>query len=77
MSDKAQRRSAAEQYELIIECRSSGMSDHQWCVLNNPGFVSLLSGDSHPEYSATRSMTETMLYTVGTEELGSVSVAVM
>lgn len=39
MSDKAQRRTAAEQYELILECRSSGMSDHQWCVAHdiNPG----------------------------------------
>lgn len=35
MSDRAQRRSAAEQYELIMECRSSGMSDHQWCVAHN------------------------------------------
>lgn len=35
MSDKAQRRSAAEQYELIMECRSSGMSDHQWCVAHD------------------------------------------
>ena len=26
------RRSASEQYELIIECRSSGLSDHQWCL---------------------------------------------
>ena len=32
MSDKAQRRTAAEQYGLIMECRSSGMSDHQWCA---------------------------------------------
>ena len=39
MSNKAHRRSAAEQYELIMECRSSGMSDHQWCVAHdiNPG----------------------------------------
>ena len=35
MSDKAQRRTAAEQYELIMECRSSGMSDHQWCVAHD------------------------------------------
>ena len=39
MSNKAHRRSAAEQYELIMECRSIGMSDHQWCVAHdiNPG----------------------------------------
>jgi transposase-like protein len=27
----AKRRSADEQYELIMECRSSGLSDYQWC----------------------------------------------
>ena len=26
------RRSADEQYNLIIECRSSGLSDQQWCL---------------------------------------------
>ena len=28
-----------EQYRLIIECRKSGLSDHQWCLNNdmNPG----------------------------------------
>lgn len=28
-----------EQYRLIMECRKSGMSDHQWCLNNdiNPG----------------------------------------
>ena len=35
MSDKAQRRTAAEQYGLIMDCRSSGMSDHQWCVAHD------------------------------------------
>ena len=28
-----------EQYRLIMECRKSGLSDHQWCLNNdiNPG----------------------------------------
>ena len=28
------RRSAQEQYRLIMECRSSGMTDYQWCAAN-------------------------------------------
>ena len=30
---------AEEQYRLIMECRKSGLSDHQWCLNNdiNPG----------------------------------------
>ncbi len=30
---------ADEQYKLILECRSSGLSDYQWCKENgiNPG----------------------------------------
>lgn len=33
------RKSAEEQYKLIMECRSSGLSDHQWCLQHdiNPG----------------------------------------
>ena len=27
---KTQRRTADEQYQLIMECRNSGLSDHQW-----------------------------------------------
>ena len=36
---KAQRRTADEQYQLIMECRSSGLSDYQWCTEHdiNPG----------------------------------------
>lgn len=26
---------AEEQYRLIMECRASGLSDHQWCVEHN------------------------------------------
>jgi transposase-like protein len=35
----AKRKSADEQYELIMECRSSGLSDYQWCNEHdiNPG----------------------------------------
>ena len=29
---QAQRRTAQEQYQLILECRSSGLSDYQWCM---------------------------------------------
>ena len=25
---------AEEQYRLIMECRNSGLTDHQWCILN-------------------------------------------
>lgn len=33
------RRPAEEQYRLIMECRSSGLSDQQWCLQHdiNPG----------------------------------------
>jgi transposase-like protein len=36
---KTQRRTADEQYQLIMECRSSGLSDYQWCTEHdiNPG----------------------------------------
>lgn len=39
MSNRANRKSQEEQYQLIMECRSSGMSDQQWCLANdiNPG----------------------------------------
>lgn len=35
----AQRCTAKEQYQLIMECRSSGLSDCQWCTEHgiNPG----------------------------------------
>lgn len=32
---KTQRRTADEQYQLIMECRSSGLSDYQWCTEQN------------------------------------------
>ena len=32
---KPQRRTADEQYQLIMECRSSGLSDYQWCTEHN------------------------------------------
>ena len=36
---RSTRRSADEQYKLIMECRSSGLSDQQWCLQHdiNPG----------------------------------------
>jgi len=36
---RAKRRTEQEQYEIIMECRQSGLSDHQWCLNNdiNPG----------------------------------------
>ena len=32
---KTQRRTADEQYQLIMECRSSGLSEYQWCTEHN------------------------------------------
>lgn len=32
---KTQRRTTDEQYQLIMECRSSGLSDYQWCTEHN------------------------------------------
>ena len=32
---KTQRRTADGQYQLIMECRSSGLSDYQWCTEHN------------------------------------------
>ena len=29
---RSPRKTADEQYELIMECRSSGLSDQQWCM---------------------------------------------
>lgn len=36
---RAPRVPVEEQYHLIMECRKSGLSDHQWCLNNdiNPG----------------------------------------
>ena len=36
---RAKRRTEQEQYDLIMECRQSGLSDHQWCLEHdiNPG----------------------------------------
>lgn len=36
---RSSRKTADEQYALIMECRSSGLSDHQWCMQHdiNPG----------------------------------------
>lgn len=32
MTTRSQRISADKQYQLIMECRSSGLSDYQWCM---------------------------------------------
>lgn len=29
---RSKRIPAEEQYRLIMECRQSGLTDHQWCV---------------------------------------------
>ena len=36
---RAPRVPVEEQYRLTMECRKSGLSDHQWCLNNdiNPG----------------------------------------
>lgn len=31
----SKRISADEQFQLIMECRQSGLSDYQWCKMNN------------------------------------------
>ena len=32
---RAPRVPVEEQYRLIMECRKSGLSDHQWCLNND------------------------------------------
>ena len=32
---RSKRIPAEEQYHLIMECRQSGLTDHQWCVEHN------------------------------------------
>ena len=32
---RAERIPAEQQYRLIMECRQSGLTDHQWCVEHN------------------------------------------
>ena len=36
---RAKRRTVQEQYDMIMACRQSGLSDHQWCLEHdiNPG----------------------------------------
>lgn len=36
---ESKRRTEQEQYDMIMECRQSGLSDHQWCLEHdiNPG----------------------------------------
>ena len=36
---RAQRKTREEQYQLILECRNSGLSDYNWCTEHdiNPG----------------------------------------
>ena len=36
---RAKRRTEQEQYEIIMECRRSGLSDHQWCLEHYSGSV--------------------------------------
>ena len=46
---KSPRRSEDEQYALIMECRSSGLSDQQWCIQHdiNPGTVGIIGNSKH------------------------------
>ena len=32
---RANRIPATEQYRLIMECRASGLTDHEWCLQND------------------------------------------
>ena len=36
---RSKRIPAEEQYRLIMECRQSGLTDHQWCVEHEPLFL--------------------------------------
>ena len=40
---RSKRIPAEEQYRLIMECRQSGLTDHQWCVEHDikPGTLQL------------------------------------
>ena len=40
---RAKRRTEQEQYEIIMECRQSGLSDHQWCLEHDINPVNLSS----------------------------------
>ena len=37
---------AQEQYQLIMQCRQSGLSDHQWCLEHDMS----IPGDSEPPF---------------------------
>ena len=43
---RAARISADEQFRLIMECRVSGITDHEWCMQNNIRPVVLITGES-------------------------------
>ena len=55
------RKSIDEQYALVIECRSSGLSDQQWCMQHDikPGtFIKdwmLMSADTNGHATETKS----------------------
>ena len=40
---RAKRRTEQEQYEIMMECRQSGLSDHQWCLEHDINPVNLSS----------------------------------
>ena len=47
---RSKRIPAEEQYRLIMECRQSGLTDHQWCVEHDikPGtFYIAIKGVRH------------------------------
>lgn len=43
---RAVRISAGEQFRLIMECRVSGLMDHEWCMQNNIRPVVFITGES-------------------------------
>ena len=43
---RAARISADEQFRLIMECRVSGITDHEWCMQNNIRPVVFITGES-------------------------------
>ena len=48
---RSKRIPAEEQYRLIMECRQSGLTDHQWCVERKRKIASTCSKSSNGKSS--------------------------
>ncbi len=51
---RSKRIPAEEQYRLIMECRQSGLTDHQWCVEHDIKSGTFFSSIELQEYFATK-----------------------